>query len=113
MNIRELVKLLRSFPGKSSVEIWMYFFDENEPRGHLDIVGVKHCQGCNTVVIVTLNGDGKMDSIRTWDVQKGKFFIIKKSGNTEPFTILKLTKTQFTFQDDYRAHGIATWTRVQ
>jgi hypothetical protein len=54
MNIRELVKLLRSFPGKSSVEIGMYFFDENEPRGHLDIVGVKHCQGCNTVVITGL-----------------------------------------------------------
>jgi hypothetical protein len=63
--------------------------------------------------VVTLNGDGKMDSIRTWDVQNGKFFIIKKSGSTEPFTILKLTKTHFTFQDDYRAHGIATWTRVQ
>jgi hypothetical protein len=45
---------LRSFPAKSSVEIALYLFEENDPRGHLDIVGVEHCQGCNTVIIAGL-----------------------------------------------------------
>jgi hypothetical protein len=54
MTIKELIKLLRSFPAKSAVEIAFYLFDENEPRGHLDIVGVKYCQGCNTVIIAGL-----------------------------------------------------------
>ena len=62
---------------------------------------------------IVLKSDGTMNPpIRNWDVRNGKYVEIKTSGNIEPFTILKLTKTQFKIQDDAHGRGIGTWTRI-
>jgi hypothetical protein len=63
--------------------------------------------------LIVLNADGSMNNdFKTWDVQNGKYIETKKSGATDPCTILKLTKTSFTIREDYRSRGTGTWTRV-
>jgi hypothetical protein len=64
--------------------------------------------------LIVLNADGSMNNdLKTWDVQDGKYIETKQSGATDPCTILKLTKTTFTFREDFRSRGTGTWTRVQ
>jgi hypothetical protein len=63
--------------------------------------------------LIVLNADGSMNNdFKTWDVQDGKYIETKKSGATDPCTILKLTKTTFTFREDFRSRATGTWTRV-
>jgi hypothetical protein len=63
--------------------------------------------------LIVLNADGSMNNdFKTWDVQDGKYIETKKSGATDPCTILKLTKTSFTIREDFRSRGTGTWTRV-
>lgn len=64
--------------------------------------------------IIVLNADGSMDSdYKTWGVKDGKYMEYKKSGASESFTILKLTKTSLTIKEDNRGQGTGTWTRVK
>jgi hypothetical protein len=64
--------------------------------------------------LIVLNPDGSMNNdFKTWDVQGGKYMEFKKSGASESFTILKLTKTTFTLHEDSHGRGTGTWTRVQ
>jgi hypothetical protein len=63
--------------------------------------------------IMVLRSDGETaNSWEKWYVQDGKFVLAKKSGATDPCTILKLTKTQLKIQEDFRGRGITTWTRI-
>jgi hypothetical protein len=65
--------------------------------------------------VIVLNADGSMDNddFKTWDVKGGKYMEYKKTGSSESFTILKLSKTSLTIKEDHRGQGTGTWTRVQ